>query len=218
MEKINGKKYRVFPGQTDPLAEFDFYSRTFMPDGTLYNEYDLISEVVVDIIDNDKFDVPPLPSVGTPVVIGELYKDDGQVYRVRQSHNVTSYDPDDIPALFTVYRKEVADMEWVIGEQVDVGTVRTYDGIKYECMQAHQTTLGWEPATTAALWKLWIAPEIIPVWKQPAGAHDAYQIGDQVHFPTIDDPVYESLINANVWSPTGYPAGWKQLKSNNKIK
>ena len=47
-----------------------------------------------------------------------------------------------------------------------------------------------------------------PVWKQPTGAHDAYQIGDRVHFPDADSPVYESLINANTWSPTAYPAGW----------
>ena len=48
----------------------------------------------------------------------------------------------------------------------------------------------------------------IPVWKQPTGAGDAYNIGDKVHFPTITDPVYKSLINANTWSPVVYPAGW----------
>lgn len=52
------------------------------------------------------------------------------------------------------------------------------------------------------------APEI-PVWVQPTGAHDAYQTGDKVHYPTIDGPVYESLIDGNVWSPEAYPAGWK---------
>jgi len=49
------------------------------------------------------------------------------------------------------------------------------------------------------------------VWKQPAGGHDAYKKGDKVHFKLITDPVYESLIDANVWSPTTYPAGWKKL-------
>ena len=49
---------------------------------------------------------------------------------------------------------------------------------------------------------------VIPVWKQPTGAHDAYQKGDRVHFPAADSPVYESLIDANTWSPTGYPSGW----------
>lgn len=54
-------------------------------------------------------------------------------------------------------------------------------------------------------------PEVIPVWVQPTGAHDAYQIGDKVHYPGESDPVYESLINGNVWSPDAYPAGWKQV-------
>lgn len=51
----------------------------------------------------------------------------------------------------------------------------------------------------------------IPVWVQPTGAHDAYQMGDKVHYPGANDPVYESLINGNVWSPDAYPAGWKQV-------
>ena len=47
---------------------------------------------------------------------------------------------------------------------------------------------------------------IIPEWKQPTGSHDAYNLGDQVVF---EDIVYESTINANIWSPTDYPQGWK---------
>lgn len=54
-------------------------------------------------------------------------------------------------------------------------------------------------------------PEEIPVWVQPTGAHDAYQIGDRVHYPGETDQVYESLINGNVWSPDAYPAGWKTV-------
>jgi len=38
------------------------------------------------------------------------------------------------------------------------------------------------------------------------GAHDAYAIGDRV---TFEGATYESLIAANVWSPTAYPAGWE---------
>lgn len=32
--------------------------------------------------------------------------------------------------------------------------------------------------------------------------------GDRVSFEGSD---YESLIAGNVWSPTGYPAGWRKL-------
>jgi hypothetical protein len=45
-------------------------------------------------------------------------------------------------------------------------------------------------------------------WVQPTGAHDAYNIGDQV---TFEGNTYESLIDGNTWSPTSYPAGWNQI-------
>ena len=45
-------------------------------------------------------------------------------------------------------------------------------------------------------------------WVQPVGASDAYRKGDRVLF---QGKVYESLIDANVWSPTAYPAGWKAV-------
>ena len=54
-------------------------------------------------------------------------------------------------------------------------------------------------------------PSDIPVWVQPTGAHNAYQTGDRVHYKTATDPVYESLVDGNVWSPDDYPAGWRQL-------
>jgi hypothetical protein len=43
---------------------------------------------------------------------------------------------------------------------------------------------------------------------QPTGAADAYSVGDRV---TFEGKVYESTIDANVWSPSAYPAGWKKL-------
>jgi hypothetical protein len=45
-------------------------------------------------------------------------------------------------------------------------------------------------------------------WVQPTGAHDAYNTGDRV---TFEGKVYESLINANTYSPTAYPAGWQEV-------
>lgn len=93
-----------------------------------------------------------------------------------------------------------------------LGEVVEKDGKKY--MSNHHAN-SWEPGTLEYL-NLWIeigateSNEILP-WVQPTGAHDAYQKGDRVYFPTANDKVYESLIDANVWSPTTYPAGWKQI-------
>lgn len=47
-----------------------------------------------------------------------------------------------------------------------------------------------------------------PAYRQPSGAHDAYKQGDRV---TYNGVVYESTINANVWTPDAYPQGWKKL-------
>jgi hypothetical protein len=210
------KKYRSFARNgnwSDPLIDYEL-STTYHFDNNA-EEYDTVNESVSEIIDNNKYDIPPLPKTGTLVNVGELYTDDGKVYRVRQAHKVTIYDPDDIPALFYVYRKEATGdtpNEWIPGEKVDVGVIRLYNGKQWKCLQEHQTEKGWEPDKVAALWKEYTPPGgEIPVWVQPTGAHDAYNKGDKVHFPTANDPVYESLIDANVWSPATYPAGWKQL-------
>lgn len=82
-------------------------------------------------------------------------------------------------------------------------------GLLYKVVQSHTTQLDWEPQNVPALFVRVAAPEEISVWVQPTGAHDAYQKGDKVHFPTISDPIYESLIDANVWSPTVY--GWIKI-------
>lgn len=45
-----------------------------------------------------------------------------------------------------------------------------------------------------------------PLWKQPTGAADAYQIGDRVTHNKIR---YKSLINANIWEPGSDPRWWE---------
>lgn len=89
--------------------------------------------------------------------------------------------------------------------------VKLFNGELYRVVQAHTSQPTWSPELVPALFTHIVPPGTIGVWVQPTGAQDAYNIGDQVHFPTITDPVYESLINANTWSPTDYPAGWQLI-------
>lgn len=90
-----------------------------------------------------------------------------------------------------------------------LGEVVEHNGRKYV---SNHPANSWEPGTLTYL-NLWIeigaaeSNEILP-WVQPTGAHDAYQKGDRVLF---EGKTYESLIDANVWSPSVYPAGWKQI-------
>ena len=58
---------------------------------------------------------------------------------------------------------------------------------------------GTEPETTEPA---------APPYKQPTGAHDAYNAGDRM---TYNGEEYESTINGNVWTPDAYPQGWKKL-------
>lgn len=81
----------------------------------------------------------------------------------------------------------------------------------YRCVQAHTAQTDWTPDQTPALWTEVAKPGEIPVWKQPTGAQDAYNKGDKVWYPDLDTNVYESLIDANAYSPEAYPAGWSKL-------
>lgn len=102
--------------------------------------------------------------------------------------------------------------DWVVGESVEVGDVRRYNGKLYKVIQAHTTQADWTPDSVPALWNEYTPPttedgeEIIPDFKQPSGGHDAYNIGDKVLF---EGKVYERLIDNNAYNPNAYPAGWK---------
>lgn len=99
---------------------------------------------------------------------------------------------------------------WEVDTAYAVGDRRKYNDKLYRCVQAHTSQEGWEPPSVPALWtRTGADPEEIEVWVQPTGAQDAYNRGDKVHYPTITDPVYMSLIDANVYSPEAYPQGWE---------
>lgn len=101
--------------------------------------------------------------------------------------------------------------EWKPDTAYAAGDRIRYNGKLYKVIQAHTSQADWRPNELPALYSE-VAPEgVIPVWVQPTGAQDAYMTGDKVHYPAENDPIYESLIDNNVWSPTDNPAGWKML-------
>ena len=98
---------------------------------------------------------------------------------------------------------------WAVDTAYALDVRVSYQNKLYKCVQAHTSQTGWEPPNVLALWTEVAKPGEIPVWKQPTGAQDAYMIGDKVHFPDADGPVYESMVDNNVWSPADY--GWEML-------
>ena len=100
---------------------------------------------------------------------------------------------------------------WEVGISVVANQkYQAFDGVElklYKVVQTHTTQEGWDPPVTPSLF-VRIAPpgEILP-WVQPAGAHDSYQLGDQV---THNGQTWESTHNGdNSWEPGVY--GWKEI-------
>ena len=94
---------------------------------------------------------------------------------------------------------------WEVGKAYAVNDRRRYGDFLYRCVQAHTSQADWTPDAVPALW-VKISTEEWPEWVQPTGAHDAYNTGDKV---TYNGKRYVSRIDANVYSPEVYPAGWE---------
>ena len=80
----------------------------------------------------------------------------------------------------------------------------------YRVIQEHTSQADWKPDKTVSLYsQVGLTKQGYPIWSQPTGAHDAYNVGDIVDYNGV---LYKSLINGNVYSPEGYPAGWEKVE------
>ena len=96
--------------------------------------------------------------------------------------------------------------QWVTGRAYAVDERLQYKNVLYRVVQAHTSQAEWTPDITPALFVV-VSLDEWPEFVQPTGAHDAYKKGDKV---TFEGKHYISLIDANVYSPTAYPAGWQE--------
>ena len=86
------------------------------------------------------------------------------------------------------------------------GTNSVGDPQLYQVLQDHTSSSEWTPDTASSLYKaIGVTSAGYPEWVQPLGASDAYNTGDIVSY---NGKLYLSTIDANVWSPDAYPAGW----------
>lgn len=98
---------------------------------------------------------------------------------------------------------------YATGEYLTYGVNSVGDPQLYKVVQSHTSQSDWLPDVTASLYSpIGLDESGYPVWSQPTGAHDAYNIGDIVNYNGV---LYESLMDGNTYSPEAYPAGWKQV-------
>ena len=137
------------------------------------------------------------------------YKSMAELRRALQLFAATLYDKEDTAVeIASLYPVWAADKQYKANDIVQYGTNSVGDPQLYLVLQAHKSQSDWLPDATASLYKkMGISESGYPIWTQPLGAVDAYNIGDIVSY---NGKLYKSIINANVWAPDVYPAGWEE--------
>ena len=106
-----------------------------------------------------------------------------------------------------IYDPWATNKTYAIGDLFTYGKNGVGDPQLYRVTQAHTSQADWLPDVTPALYTaIGLDNSGYPVWSQPTGAHDAYNIGDVVNY---NGNLYRSLIDGNIYSPDAYPAGWE---------
>ena len=110
----------------------------------------------------------------------------------------------EIPSVFPAYQVNVA---YKVKEVFSYGLNSVGDPQLYQVLQAHTSAEQWPPDSASGLYKkIGISDSGYPEWVRPLGATDAYNTGDIVSY---NGELYRSVMDANVWSPDEYPAGWE---------
>ncbi len=116
----------------------------------------------------------------------------------------------DILGVASVFPKYEVGKAYKTKEVFAYGENSVGDAQLYQVLQDHTSSAEWTPDTATSLYKkVGVTEEGYPEWVQPLGASDAYNTGDVVSY---NGTLYRSLIDANVWSPVEYPAGWAIVK------
>ena len=104
--------------------------------------------------------------------------------------------------------------QWEAGKLYKGGVYLTYgdnsvgDPQLYKVNEpGHTSQADWTPDKTPALYTpIGLDDNGYPIWSQPTGAHDAYNVGDVVDYGGV---LYESLINGNTTVPGSDERYWK---------
>lgn len=131
---------------------------------------------------------------------------DGLVKLINQSKFYTDSDIKGVRQTVSEFEQTVFP-DWIPkGHEYLVSERVSYNGELYRCIQGHKSQADWTPNVAVSLWIPIADPaEEWPEWKQPTGAHDAYNKGDKVSY---NEKNWISDIDANVYEPGEY--GWTE--------
>lgn len=154
----------------------------------------------------------------------EVSKAKESVNQITTQALITTLNNGDITALKSVYTTTVASVSddaaltmpeifpiWSANSvKYKTGDRVSYENVLYKVLQDHTSQESWKPDVSPSLFSkvLTSADNTPKPWVQPDSTN-AYKKGDRV---TYNGKIYESLIDNNVWSPDGYPAGWKEVE------
>ena len=116
------------------------------------------------------------------------------------SKSLTDEEAVNAPELFPAWSG--GGIAYAVGDRV------SYDTFLWKCLQAHTSQPDWTPTAAVSLWTKIDDPSVEwPEWRQPTGAHDAYEKGYKV---SHNDKHWISNVDANVWEPGVY--GWDEAE------
>lgn len=134
-----------------------------------------------------------------------------------QAQKVVLLTRDFLPDAVTLTLPEIYD-EWNPDSMAYIGkdtatedkpaSIVRRNGFLYRCLQSHTSQASWTPEASPSLWVLIDDPAIEwPEWKQPTGAHDAYDLNAKV---SHNGKKWISQIAANTTEPGADERYWKE--------
>lgn len=126
-----------------------------------------------------------------------MTRSEAEKYRAQIENSAVAADDNTALEQKWMYPAWEEEHAYAVGDRV------RYGDKLYKCVQAHTALPEWTPDVTPALWTE-VSVEEWPVWRQPTGAHDAYNTGDKC---TYDATHWICTVDGNVYAPDVY--GWE---------
>ena len=133
-----------------------------------------------------------------------------QLRRTMQKYAMT-LSKDEVQEIACVFDPWQAGRRYAPGDRFTYGVNAVGDPQLYEAVQYHTSEAGNTPDKVPALYEpIGLSADGYPVWAEPSGAHDAYDVGDIVDYGGV---LYESLMDGNTTVPGSDERFWREVSN-----